>query len=147
MSPSSALARPTESRELTWSRWFRRRKTSAHPWPKRTGYHVVAVKSTVLPGITEGVVKQTIEERSGRKLGDGWGLCMNPEFLREGRAVADFTSPDRIVIGASDDRAGETLLGVYAHLELSEGRDHPQDGGDDQVCRQFSICDDDLFLE
>ena len=81
---------------------------------EKTSYHVVAVKSTVLPGTTEGVVKQTIEECSGRKLGDGWGLCMNPEFLREGRAVADFTSPDRIVIGASDNRAGEALLDVYA---------------------------------
>ena len=84
---------------------------------EKNDYHVVAVKSTVLPGITEGVVKQTIEERSGRKLGDGWGLCMNPEFLREGRAVADFMSPDRIVIGASDHRAGATLLGVYSHLD------------------------------
>lgn len=84
---------------------------------EKDGYHVVAVKSTVLPGITEGVVKQTIEERSGRKLGDGWGLCMNPEFLREGRAVADCMSPDRVVIGASDDRAGATLLGVYSHLD------------------------------
>lgn len=83
---------------------------------EKVGYHVVAVKSTVLPGITEGVVKQTIEERSGRKLGDGWGLCMNPEFLREGRAVADFMSPDRVIIGASDGRAGEALLGVYVHL-------------------------------
>ena len=82
---------------------------------KKAGYHVVAVKSTVLPGTTEGVVKQTLEEHSGRKLGDGWGLCTNPEFLREGHAVADFTSPDRIVIGASDARAGEALLGVYTH--------------------------------
>ena len=82
---------------------------------KKAGYHVVAVKSTVLPGTTEGVVKQTLEEHSGRRLGDGWGLCTNPEFLREGHAVADFTSPDRIVIGASDARAGEALLGVYTH--------------------------------
>ena len=84
---------------------------------EKAGYHVVAVKSTVLPGITEGVVKQTIEARSGRKLGDGWGLCMNPEFLREGRAVTDFMSPDRVVIGASDHRAGVALLGVYSHLD------------------------------
>ncbi len=84
---------------------------------EKAGYHVVAVKSTVLPGVTEGVVKRTIEERSGRKLGDGWGLCMNPEFLREGRAVADLMFPDRVVIGASDHRAGATLLEVYSHLD------------------------------
>jgi len=83
---------------------------------KRT-YHVVAVKSTVLPGTTEGLVRNSLEECSGRRLGDGWGLCMNPEFLREGRAVADFLAPDRIVIGASDNRAAEVLQGVYAHLD------------------------------
>jgi UDPglucose 6-dehydrogenase len=78
-------------------------------------YHVVAVKSTVLPGTTEGVVKTSIEGHAGRDLGEGWGLCMNPEFLREGRAVADFMFPDRIVIGASDDRAAQVLLDVYSH--------------------------------
>lgn len=80
----------------------------------KRGYHVVAVKSTVLPGTTEGVVKTTLESHSGRKLGDGWGLCMTPEFLREGRAVEDFRVPDRIVIGASDTQAAEVLLRLYA---------------------------------
>jgi len=79
---------------------------------KRT-YHVVAVKSTVLPGTTEGPVKTAIESRSGRKVGEGWGLCMNPEFLREGRAVEDFRLPDRIVVGATDDTAAEVFLRVY----------------------------------
>lgn len=83
---------------------------------EKVDYHVVAVKSTVLPGITEGMVRDTIEHCSGRRLGDGWGLCMNPEFLREGRAVADFMSPDRVVIGASDTRSADVLLGVYEHL-------------------------------
>ena len=80
----------------------------------KRGYHVVAVKSTVLPGTTEGVVKTTIESCSGRQLGDGWGLCMTPEFLREGRALEDFRVPDRIIIGASDTKASEALLRVYA---------------------------------
>jgi UDPglucose 6-dehydrogenase len=83
----------------------------------KQSYHVVAVKSTVLPGTTEGVVKTTIESRSGRNLGDGWGLCMNPEFLREGRAVEDFRVSDRIVIGASDPQAAEVLLRVYADFQ------------------------------
>jgi UDPglucose 6-dehydrogenase/GDP-mannose 6-dehydrogenase len=81
------------------------------------GYHVVAVKSTVLPGTTEGIIKTTIESHAGRKLGDGWGLCMNPEFLREGRAIEDFRRPDRIVIGTSDPKAADALLQVYADFQ------------------------------
>jgi UDPglucose 6-dehydrogenase len=83
----------------------------------KAGYHVVAVKSTVLPGTTEEVVKSALEVCSGRRHGDGWGLCMNPEFLREGRAVEDFLAPDRVVIGALDDRAADALLAVYAHMD------------------------------
>lgn len=77
-------------------------------------YHVVAVKSTVLPGTTEGPVKAAIESHSGKKVGHGWGLCMNPEFLREGRAVEDFRVPDRIVVGATDSMTAEVFLNVYA---------------------------------
>ena len=80
----------------------------------KRGYHVVAVKSTVLPGTTEGPVKAAIESHSGRKVGDGWGLCMNPEFLREGRAVEDFRVPDRIVVGVTDSMTAEVFLNVYA---------------------------------
>jgi UDPglucose 6-dehydrogenase len=89
-------------------------------------YHVVAVKSTVLPGTTEGAVKNAVEVRSGRPPGDGWGLCMNPEFLREGHAVEDFLAPDRIVIGASDHRAAEVLLRVYEHLDCPKLVTSPQ---------------------
>lgn len=80
----------------------------------KRGYHVVAVKSTVLPGTTEGPVKAAIESHSGKKVGHGWGLCMNPEFLREGRAVEDFRVPDRIVVGATDSMTAEVFLKVYA---------------------------------
>lgn len=80
----------------------------------KSAYHVVAVRSTVLPGTTEGIVRSTIEARSGSKLGDNWGLCMNPEFLREGHAVDDFLCPDRVVIGASDERAALRLLEMYS---------------------------------
>ena len=80
---------------------------------EKGGYHVVVVKSTVLPGTTEGVVRAAVEESSGKRLGSGWGLCMNPEFLREGRAVEDFNCPDRIVIGASDQKAAQILCAMY----------------------------------
>ena len=75
-------------------------------------YHVIVVKSTVVPGTTDTVVREAVERASGRKLGE-FGLCMNPEFLREGSAVADFMEPDRIVIGQSDERAGQALARVY----------------------------------
>jgi UDPglucose 6-dehydrogenase/GDP-mannose 6-dehydrogenase len=84
---------------------------------RKHGYHVVAVKSTVLPGTSEGIFRQTIEAASGRQLGDGWGLCMNPEFLREGRAVKDCLVPDRVVIGASDAQAANVLLDLYNHQD------------------------------
>lgn len=76
------------------------------------GYHVVVVKSTVVPGTTDTVVGGIIERVSGKKIGE-FGLCMNPEFLREGTAVADFQDPDRIVIGQSDEHAGQTLAKIY----------------------------------
>ncbi len=82
----------------------------------KRGYHVVAVKSTVLPGTTEGPVKAAIESESGRRVGDGWGLCMNPEFLREGRAVEDFRIPDRIVVGATDSTTADVFLRIYAEF-------------------------------
>lgn len=75
-------------------------------------YHVVAVKSTVIPGTTRGVVRQAIEAASGMRIGE-FGLCMNPEFLREGTAVDDFMNPDRIVIGQTEARAGDFLDDLY----------------------------------
>ena len=76
------------------------------------GYHLVAMKSTVLPGTTETVVRDLLEASSGKRVGE-FGLCMNPEFLREGSAIEDFLTPDRIVIGQWDERSGQTLAEVY----------------------------------
>jgi UDPglucose 6-dehydrogenase len=75
-------------------------------------YHVVAVKSTVVPGTTDGLVRSELEAASGRAAGE-FGLCMNPEFLREGSAIFDFKQPDRIVIGQWDERSGQTLARLY----------------------------------
>ena len=75
--------------------------------------HVVVVKSTVVPGTTEDRVGPIVERASGRRIGDGLGLAMNPEFLREGSAVADFAAPDRIVLGVADDLAEATLRRLY----------------------------------
>ncbi|NJK90165.1 MAG: UDP-glucose/GDP-mannose dehydrogenase family protein, partial [Myxococcales bacterium] len=67
---------------------------------KKNGFHAVVVKSTVVPGTTDDVVAPIVAETSGKKLGEGFGVAMNPEFLREGSAVGDFMDPDRIVYGA-----------------------------------------------
>jgi UDPglucose 6-dehydrogenase len=77
-------------------------------------YHVVVVKSTVVPGTTEEVVGPALEQASGRRLGRDIGLAMNPEFLREGVAVSDFLAPDRIVLGGIDERTLETLDELYS---------------------------------
>jgi UDPglucose 6-dehydrogenase/GDP-mannose 6-dehydrogenase len=80
-------------------------------------YHVVAVKSTVVPGTTDGAVLTELEAASGKRIGQEIGLCMNPEFLREGEAVDDFMNPDRIVIGAFDERSANVLERVYTRFE------------------------------
>lgn len=79
-------------------------------------YHVVVVKSTVVPGTTATVVRRELEAASGQRVGD-FGLCMNPEFLREGSAVEDFLVPDRIIIGQSDPRAGAVVAELYARFD------------------------------
>ena len=79
----------------------------------KADYHVVAVKSTVVPGTTDEVVLPILEETSGKAVGIGFGLGMNPEFLREGTAVQDFMYPDRIVIGGQDVRSADLLGEVY----------------------------------
>ena len=80
------------------------------------GYPTVVVKSTVVPGTTEDTIGPTLELESGGRIGTDFGLAVNPEFLREGSAVSDFTHPDKLVFGTSDDRASEALGAVYAPL-------------------------------
>jgi UDPglucose 6-dehydrogenase len=76
--------------------------------------HVVVVKSTVVPGTTDEVVRAELEAASGKRAGVDFGLGMNPEFLTEGVAIADFMRPDRIVIGGTDQRAIDAQRRVYA---------------------------------
>lgn len=83
---------------------------------EKDGYHVVVVKSTVVPGTTDRVVKPILEEASGKRAGLDFGLGMNPEFLTEGEAVGDFMFPDRVVCGGIDARTQDALLEVYEHF-------------------------------
>jgi len=78
--------------------------------------HTVVVRSTVLPGTTEQFVLPLLEEASGLKGGVGFGLAVNPEFLREGTAIADFEDPPKTVIGELDAASGEAAAALYQTL-------------------------------
>ena len=73
----------------------------------------VVVKSTVVPGTTDTLVRREIEKVSGKRF-PAFGLGMNPEFLREGNAIQDFTHPDRIVLGYEDENTLARLQELYA---------------------------------
>jgi GDP-mannose 6-dehydrogenase len=69
---------------------------------QKNSYHVIVLRSTVLPGTTESLVIPTLEKASGRRAGKDFAVCYNPEFMREGSAVADFLQPPYTVLGAQD---------------------------------------------
>ena len=79
----------------------------------KKGYHLVVVKSTVVPGTTNNTVKPTLEESSGKKAGEQLGLCANPEFLKEGTAIDDALHPDKIVIGSNDKKSLSHITSLY----------------------------------
>ena len=76
---------------------------------KKTTYHLIVIKSTVAPTTTENIIKPLIEAHSSKNCGVDFGLCMSPEFLREGSALQDMLHPDRIIIGEYDKKSGDTL--------------------------------------
>lgn len=79
----------------------------------KPGYHGIAVRSTVLPGTLDRVAA-ALEKASGKTAGDGFGVASNPEFLREGTAVADFENPPFTIVGTEDVRLGRLLRELYA---------------------------------
>ena len=83
----------------------------------KTARHTVVIRSTVLPGTMRDIVIPTLEENSGKKAGTEFGVCNNPEFLREGSAVMDFNFPPKTVIGQFDRESGELLATLYAKLD------------------------------
>lgn len=82
----------------------------------KRAFHSVAVRSTVLPGTTRGRICQLIEQASGGRLGIDFGLAYNPDFTREGSAVADFRTSSRVVIGEIDRETADRLEQVYSPL-------------------------------
>jgi UDPglucose 6-dehydrogenase len=86
---------------------------------KKSTYHAISVKSTVIPGTTDSHVIPILEEESNRKVGKDFGVCMTPEFLREGAAIYDFMRPDKIVIGAFDERSYLEFYNVFQDFHES----------------------------
>lgn len=79
--------------------------------------HTVVIRSTMLPGTIEGVVVPTLEIYSGKKVGRDIGVCINPEFLREGSSLKDFYSPPFTLIGADDEEVARVISRLYARIE------------------------------
>ena len=83
----------------------------------KNGFHVVVARSTMLPGSMQDVVIPALEEASGKKAGVDFGVCNNPEFLREGTAVFDYHNPPKTVIGEIDEHSGDVLVELYNELD------------------------------
>ena len=82
----------------------------------KTAYHIVVLRSTVLPGTTEEVLIPALEEESGKKCGVDFGVGFNPEFLREGTSIEDFYNPPFTVIGSADERVTAAVQALYSML-------------------------------
>ncbi len=94
---------------------------------EKTSYHVVVLRSTMLPGSTEELVIPTLEGASGKKAGVEFGVCFNPEFLREGSSIEDFYNPPFTIIGAQDPKAAQVLANVYSMLTAPSFQIHIQE--------------------
>jgi GDP-mannose 6-dehydrogenase len=79
-------------------------------------YHVVVIRSTVPPGTVEEVIKVILEEHSKKRTGEHFGLCFQPEFLREGSSIKDYNNPPFTIVGGDSKRSIEKVREVFAHL-------------------------------
>ncbi len=85
-------------------------------------HKTVVMKSTVVPGTTDSVVRPLLETGSGKTAGAGFGLCMNPEFLQEGSALKDSMEPSRVVVGSFDRNSGDLLMRLYSPIKSEKIR-------------------------
>jgi len=83
---------------------------------RKKEYHLIVLRSTVLPGTVNRVIIPLLEQESGKKLCNGFGLCFNPEFLREGVSVKDFYAPPFTVIGARERATAERAQELYKDI-------------------------------
>ncbi len=84
---------------------------------RKDSFHLVVLRSTMLPGTMHEVIIPILQAASGKTVGAGFGVCMNPEFLREGSAVNDYRHPPTIVIGESDTKSGDRLAALYDSID------------------------------
>ena len=85
---------------------------------EKTDRHVVVIRSTMLPGTTDKLVIPTLERSSNKKAGQDFGVCVNPEFLREGSSLKDFYAPPFTLIGADDHETTALVKQLYANLSV-----------------------------
>src|SRR5208283_2236979 len=84
--------------------------------PFHKGFFTVVFRSTIIPGSVEKLLIPILERASGLAAGVDFGVCMNPEFLREGTSVYDFHHPPKTVIGELNSKSGEALVSLYSGL-------------------------------
>jgi GDP-mannose 6-dehydrogenase len=80
-------------------------------------HHTIVIRSTMLPGSIESVAQPALEKTSRKKAGKDFGLCVNPEFLREGTSVKDFYAPPFTLIGADDEETAQIVSGLYSNID------------------------------
>ncbi len=84
---------------------------------KKSRRHTIVMRSTMLPGTIESLVKPTLEVYSDKKAGKDFDICVNPEFLREGTSIKDFYAPPFTLIGADSEEAGDVLKRLYSKID------------------------------
>lgn len=114
-----AVGTPFDGREIDLTAVLTASRQIGEALKEKPSYHLVVVKSTVVPGTTDQKVIPALEEAAGGRAGEKFGVGMNPEFLSEGEAVNDFMFPDRIVVGGIDDRSVGLLEAVYSSFDAS----------------------------
>jgi UDPglucose 6-dehydrogenase len=88
-------------------------RSIGHALRKKSAYHLVVLTSTVLPGSTEYGMIRVLEQESGKRCGQDFGVCYSPEFIALGQVIKDFLNPEFLLIGEFDDRSGELLATIY----------------------------------
>ena len=100
---------------------------------KTEHFHVVNIRSTVLPGTVEEKIIPLLESRSGKKAGRDFGVCINPEFMRETTAVHDYYHPPLTVIGETDRRSGDIVANLYQKIDAPVRKVLSPYSGNDEI--------------
>ena len=83
---------------------------------RKSGFHIVVLRSTVQPGTMESVVRPMLEQFCGKKADEDFGLCFQPEFLREGTSIKDYDNPPLTIVGTQSERSAQSLRELFGHL-------------------------------